>query len=88
MCSVCPSVFGRKLVENLRSVPNNLKSSVQKRPVNPGSRSLTILFETPHNFTMCLMNRQVALSTLQLVGAAINVAVDHDHDASEPFGLG
>ena len=74
MRSVCPSVCGWKLVENLRSVPNILKSSIQKRPVNRKSRLFTILFGTPHNFTMCLKNRRDVSSALQSIGAAMNVA--------------
>ncbi|KAK9177882.1 hypothetical protein WN943_027072 [Citrus x changshan-huyou] len=74
MRSVCPSICGWKLVENLRSVPNILKSSVQKRPVNRGSRLLTMLLGTSQSFTMCLTNRRAASSTLQSTGAAMNVA--------------
>ena len=74
MCSVCPSVCAWKLVDNLRLVPNILKSSVQKCSVNRGSRSLTMLFGTPQSFIMCLTNRRAASSALQSTGEAMNVA--------------
>ena len=55
MRSICTLLCGWKLIRNLKSVMNNLKSFVQKHSVNRGSRSLVMLFETHHRFTICLI---------------------------------
>ena len=80
--------YGWKLVKNLRSVPNNLKSSIQKQLVNRGCRSLTMLFKAPHIFTIYLMKRRATSFVLQSACVTMSIAyLLWRHDAFALFRL-
>lgn len=72
--SICLLVWGCKLVEKLRFDPSNLKSLIQNRSVNRGSRLLAIVRGTPQYLMTSLTNSLATSSARQSFVTGTNIA--------------